>query len=110
MDSIEIYHEERAEASPEARLDFPTYNEWMHNLCDPHVERIRGKLADLGISEDDVADAMTLSKRDAETFFNALSKSVKFNTKLFAALADLGISEDDVADAVAWARNEGKQA
>ena len=43
MDSIEIYHEERAEASPEARLDFPTYNEWMHNLCDPHAERIRAE-------------------------------------------------------------------
>ena len=43
MDSIEIYHEERAEATPEARLDFPTYNEWMHNLCDPHAERIRAE-------------------------------------------------------------------
>jgi len=31
-------------------------------------------------------ETMTLSKQDAETFFNALSKPVKFNTKLFAAL------------------------
>ena len=29
---------------------------------------------------------MTLSKRDAVTFFNALSKPVKFNAKLLAAL------------------------
>ena len=31
-------------------------------------------------------ETMTLSKRDAETFFNAVSKPVKLNTKLFAAL------------------------
>ena len=31
-------------------------------------------------------ETMALSKRDAETFFNALSKPVKFNTELFAAL------------------------
>jgi|TARA_R110001592_G_scaffold229923_1_gene486608 hypothetical protein len=43
MNSHEIYHEERGEATPEARLDFPTYNEWMHNLCDPHAERIRAE-------------------------------------------------------------------
>ncbi len=31
-------------------------------------------------------ETMTLSKRDAETFFNALSKPVKFNAKLLSAL------------------------
>ena len=33
-------------------------------------------------------ETMTLSKKDAETFFNALSKPVKFNAKLHAALED----------------------
>ena len=43
MDSHEIYHEERAEAIACGVCDFPTYNEWMHNLCDPHAERKRAE-------------------------------------------------------------------
>lgn len=33
-------------------------------------------------------ETMTLSKRDAEAFFDALSKPVKLNTKLFSALEE----------------------
>jgi len=43
MNSHEIYHEERAEAIACGDRDFPTYNEWMHNLCDPHAERKRAE-------------------------------------------------------------------
>jgi len=43
MDSIEIYHEERAEAQACGDRDFPTYSEWLHNLCDSHAERIRAE-------------------------------------------------------------------
>ena len=43
MESYEIYHEERAEATACGVRDFPTYHEWMHNLCDPHAERKRAE-------------------------------------------------------------------
>ena len=33
-------------------------------------------------------ETMTLSKRDAEAFFDALSKPVKLNTRLFSALEE----------------------
>ena len=43
MKSIEIYQEERAEARACGDLDFPTYSEWLQNLCDPHAERKRAE-------------------------------------------------------------------
>jgi hypothetical protein len=43
MNSHEIYHEERAEAIACGDLDFPTYSEWLHNLCNPRAERIRAE-------------------------------------------------------------------
>ena len=35
-------------------------------------------------------EAMVLGKRDCETFFNALSKPVKFNSKLLSAFKEHG--------------------
>jgi hypothetical protein len=43
MNSHEIYHEERAEAIVCGDLDFPTYSERLHNLCNPRAERIRAE-------------------------------------------------------------------
>jgi len=43
MESYEIYHEERGEAIACGVRDFPTYNEWMHNLTTPNAERIRAE-------------------------------------------------------------------
>ena len=43
MESHEIYHEERGEAQAGGDRDFPTYSEWLHNICDPHAERIRAE-------------------------------------------------------------------
>ena len=39
----EGYHEERGEARACGNLDFPTYSEWLDNLCNPHAERIRAE-------------------------------------------------------------------
>jgi hypothetical protein len=43
MDSYEIYAEERGEARACGVRDFPTYNEWLHNLTTPNAERIRAE-------------------------------------------------------------------
>ena len=43
MESHEVYHQERREAQACGDRDFPTYSEWLHNLCNPRAERIRAE-------------------------------------------------------------------
>jgi hypothetical protein len=43
MKPTEMYQEEKAEARACGDFDFPTYSEWLHNLHNPHAERIRAE-------------------------------------------------------------------
>ena len=39
----EMYREERGEARACGDLDFPTFSDWLHNMLNPHAERIRAE-------------------------------------------------------------------
>ena len=56
---------------------------WNRGSADAGLECVRV----LG-HEDHKHEAMTLDKRDAETFFEALSKPTKFNAKLLSAFKE----------------------